>query len=595
MLLNNITMDTKAKLKSSITTRIQDADSNVNFHIEIIGNPLNKKLQICFLGETNEDKKKLKALPLVNFVKTSLSQSGIENWEEIKLNYVLRLHIEFLVFKEMSYIVKCIKAYCIKNNIALKYIEPFNSKSYNHSQIKMLLGFADNKSQLLFSQTKFKKVIDYFFHNSKIPDNLVKTAVIYAINEDEVKKENENDWKRFIDSNLSAALKYHVKERAINAKDLGPKLGVLYTHLKNKNYDESYKIFQSMDSTIHENAYKLIYSQAKKNIKEREYDILKFMQKIDGDQVAFWLNKLSIDFPRAKRNKLILETLESLKISPINHHYYAAWSSSLRFLSDKEFNVYLKDYRVEKITAENCNTSTRITYSKGKLTDIKKFKNGHYIETKYKNEVLGKKIQDYPIVSAYNFKKIDQGKNVIGGKAPEVLTIPEVSGVKFNYLGKLSAQEKAFSILSHDLYLCAPIYCDFDKLFLDYNNPLKPIVVKESALKLSHSEISNNLSSVNFEEYHFRLSRSKLVSEDVIGHSGFPLWIQAIDIPSCPKTGEEMFFLCQLKTHSQVKIIDHDYSGNLKFQENINFWGDGNLFIFYNPNSKIACYFIQNS
>ena len=31
------------------------------------------------------------------------------------------------------------------------------------------------------------------------------------------------------------------------------------------------------------------------------------------------------------------------------------------------------------------------------------------------------------------------------------------------------------------------------------------------------------------------------------------------------------------------------------YYENMNFWGDGDLYFFYEPESKVGCYFIQNT
>ncbi len=61
-----------------------------------------------------------------------------------------------------------------------------------------------------------------------------------------------------------------------------------------------------------------------------------------------------------------------------------------------------------------------------------------------------------------------------------------------------------------------------------------------------------------------------------------------------------MKFLCQLKSEAGILVnetnIDHTidlYDTN--YFEEMNFWGDVDLFVFFHPGSKIACYFIQNT
>ena len=58
-----------------------------------------------------------------------------------------------------------------------------------------------------------------------------------------------------------------------------------------------------------------------------------------------------------------------------------------------------------------------------------------------------------------------------------------------------------------------------------------------------------------------------------------------------------MKFLIQLNggvsaKRTNVEPQDEDYR---HYYEELNFWGAGNLFVFFEPTSKVACYLIQNS
>ncbi len=43
---------------------------------------------------------------------------------------------------------------------------------------------------------------------------------------------------------------------------------------------------------------------------------------------------------------------------------------------------------------------------------------------------------------------------------------------------------------------------------------------------------------------------------------------------------------------TNVKVTDEWYQ---QYFETMNSWGDGDLYIFYNPESKVACFNIQNT
>jgi len=84
-----------------------------------------------------------------------------------------------------------------------------------------------------------------------------------------------------------------------------------------------------------------------------------------------------------------------------------------------------------------------------------------------------------------------------------------------------------------------------------------------------------------------------------IAHSGIPNWIQNPIYPRCPKTDKLMKFVCQIKSTGGIMAASSNVSTKDKFMKSyfkkLNFWGDGDLFVFFEPSSKTACYFIQNT
>ena len=150
------------------------------------------------------------------------------------------------------------------------------------------------------------------------------------------------------------------------------------------------------------------------------------------------------------------------------------------------------------------------------------------------------------------------------------------------------------------MHLIAPIYLNIDKLYIDYSDPNHPNILNLEELKktdTSYDDLKPD-SKIVFKKVSFRTNVSNEFGYD-LGHTGVPSWIQYPDIPSCPKTGRTMRFLCQLK--SDVGVMTAETNVNPKddwykqYFEQMNFWGDGDLFVFFDPESKVVCVFIQNT
>ena len=60
-----------------------------------------------------------------------------------------------------------------------------------------------------------------------------------------------------------------------------------------------------------------------------------------------------------------------------------------------------------------------------------------------------------------------------------------------------------------------------------------------------------------------------------------------------------MKFICQLFSNMPITAKSKNFKSNDDYYENLfsnlNFWCDGDLKVYFEPTSKIACYFIQNT
>ncbi|MGV9002815.1 hypothetical protein [Flavobacterium sp.] len=206
----------------------------------------------------------------------------------------------------------------------------------------------------------------------------------------------------------------------------------------------------------------------------------------------------------------------------------------------------------------------------------------------------------------YQFEFTENGKHKLGGEIPSNFILPKNEfKSNFQYIGLINNSDEIFNWLPFNLNLICPIYLDFEQIYLDYENPNEPKLVyptNTSEIGSAYDTLDIN-SKIIFEEKSFGLIEYEGVTEDnefdIIGIVGKPNWTQKENIPKCPKTNKEMNFVCQITSWSELKtkftnvVCESDYEQE-QF-EKLNFWCDGALYVYIQPESKTVCYFIQNT
>jgi hypothetical protein len=206
----------------------------------------------------------------------------------------------------------------------------------------------------------------------------------------------------------------------------------------------------------------------------------------------------------------------------------------------------------------------------------------------------------------YKFDFDESGKHKLGGEIPSNFILPKNEfKSNFQYIGLINNSDEIFNWLPFSLNLICPIYLDFEQIYLDYENPNEPKLVypnNTSEIGSAYDTLDIN-SKIIFEEKSFGLIEFEGVTEDnefdIVGIAGKPNWTQEENIPKCPKTNKEMKFVCQITSWSELKtkftnvICESNYERE-QF-EKLNFWCDGDLYIYIQPESKTVCYFIQNT
>lgn len=287
-------------------------------------------------------------------------------------------------------------------------------------------------------------------------------------------------------------------------------------------------------------------------------------------------------------------------------HFLAGWYVSLD--NNQELESFLLTQGIDKTTAKNLDNYIHLVYDdKGLLSDAKIYSEGkvetneHLNENLHLEKAIGVlKYQDLPTHKMYDFVQNDKGVHQIGGEFPADFIIPKNKFVvPFQYLGYINNTDKTFDWLPFKLHMICPIFLNLEFLFLDYSDPLSPTIINQEQVEKADTAYEDDLNTeteIIFNELRFN-------TKDIgnygfgIGLTGIPKWIQHHDIPRCPKTNKTMKFVCQLQggvTAKRTNVTPKDEYYR-QYYEELNFWGDGDLFLFFEPTSRVACYFIQNT
>lgn len=267
----------------------------------------------------------------------------------------------------------------------------------------------------------------------------------------------------------------------------------------------------------------------------------------------------------------------------------------------------LSQTRVDKRTAELLEGAMKIEYKNGIANKVHWIEEGDYIEedepTFEKAPVIFK---DYPINTYKVLISHKQGQHKLGGEIPTDFKLPRNNTqTPYVYLGKLNCdRENSLTWTKIDQFqMICPMFADFDIIFLDYTNPNAPILVNPQDVEdcgSAYDDLKTD-DEIVFKELSVRMEDIKRnqTEEDVIGNIGAPIWIQGDRIPICPKSGKKMKFLVMLDTSDKVQFnrstVDIKDESMRRYLESFNFWCDGCLFIFFEPESKMAAYYIQNT
>ena len=266
---------------------------------------------------------------------------------------------------------------------------------------------------------------------------------------------------------------------------------------------------------------------------------------------------------------------------------------------DQQYENFIATQITNKATVETLYSGIELIFENDKLIKAYDYEEGNKKERELKADEIGLEYKEFEENKILQLVEDEDGLHQLGGEIPTDFQLPENSCVvPFQYLGFIDNKDKNFNWLPFKVNLTCPIYLNIGNVFLDYSNPNNPTIINREDVEkadTSYEDDLNQNSEIVFNEMKFSFVEEEEFSG--IGHSGIPNWIQYPDIPMCPKSGKRMKFLCQLNSgvtakRTNVEPKDEWYR---HYYEELNFWGDGDLFVFFEPTSNVACYFIQNT
>lgn len=276
------------------------------------------------------------------------------------------------------------------------------------------------------------------------------------------------------------------------------------------------------------------------------------------------------------------------------HIFLAGWE--VRLNGDAQCDAFIRTQAVEKEVAEVLFSATELIFEGDVLASTYALEEGVRSERKLLKDE--KKLPWRDVKPNASLVYEAGGPHLLGGAWPASLRAPEAEcATSFQYVGCISRSDPAFDWLPHDLHLVCPIYLAFERLFLEYTDPLAPVVFNADEISASESSFEEVGPDSRIEFHGLSFSFIESMERSGRGFAGFPTWIQYPDIPRCPKTGNIMRFVCQLRggaVVAQSNIVPSD-DYNATCFEQLDFWGDGDLYVFFDPTSRMACFMIQNT
>jgi hypothetical protein len=273
--------------------------------------------------------------------------------------------------------------------------------------------------------------------------------------------------------------------------------------------------------------------------------------------------------------------------------------TSLEFTGEKYYEEIIETQITDLDTIVSLGRGTELVFVNEKLSKIYEYyEEQHEVYRKQRiiNETeINYKEPHYPQKSILRYEENVGGFHQLGGDFSEEFVEPAHNlSVPFQYIGYINNLDPNFEWIPNKLHLMFPIYLGVEEVYLDYSDCKNPKIVNIEELSKCNSSLEevNKDSKIKKKKKKFNFIKSNDYS--LYANSGIANWMQGQYVPKCPITGKKMKFICQIYKGTETEhcnIIPND-DWNKNYFKNMSFFGS-DLYIFFEPTSKIACYFTQ--
>ncbi len=194
------------------------------------------------------------------------------------------------------------------------------------------------------------------------------------------------------------------------------------------------------------------------------------------------------------------------------------------------------------------------------------------------------------------------GPHYAGGHLPKDLIVPSQNfkgGIQ--YIGLINNQDDAFKWLPFSIHMICPIYINWVEVYMDYSDPMAPIVIEEESFDMQSNFDFLDTNSINIFEQHYFESNLVKIDDLSIGDLISPEgdYIKNDFWPICPISKTKMKFVCRIYGSNKLRSIQtnirvEDESDVVYFNALDSFGNDGELLVFINTETKVICYYIND-
>lgn len=488
-----------------------------------------------------------------------------------------------------------------KSGIEVKSISPYQRKTYFQHAIKLLMIFADDHSFQQFKEKASVAAVMKVFHESQLSNKQIDSVEILSIDLSDYMNNWDGNIKEYLNSkdtkkHFSTVRNRLSRETIVDKKEM---LDGLF-HDLNKNL--ILKKVSAMNSENQATAIRKLYNfiTVYNGGSNDDYSYIDTLCQIDHPDAKLKVEQLARN--KAKKysqyaSKFISksDTQGSCEEGMLSQ-YLLMWDHQFKFKNSNEAKAIIKAHIVDPKTPNRYDIGIRMTYKQNtlvKLASVNEEKEIRWDDRSASEQEMLIRYEDEKVNESFHLDLDSEGLHVLGGEKPDEFSYPsERFRLPYQYLGLIKASDPAFTWVQNDLHLIYPFPVGPNVMYLDYTHALKPKLMSHVDDDLNdYPEIPEDL-KINIPKQQFSIKKDGFYQKK-LGLAGVPKWVQNVHIPICPKSGNYMKFLLMLRSQFEIPI-ESSYS-HIAIDKYLNFNLDGCLYIFYDPDSKVMAYFIQNT